>query len=43
MEKKPIKRTGVRDKQGYLLMADGTRNPYSVKNLNTWKRRMGEA
>lgn len=32
-----------RDKEGYLLMPDGTRNPLSVKRFDVWKRRKLEA
>ena len=32
-----------RDEDGYLLTPDGTRDPRSVKSLDSWKKRKGEA
>lgn len=43
LERKRGKRKPVRDAEGYLLKPDGTRDPQSVKNLNSWKRQRGEA
>ncbi|CAD6575795.1 MAG: hypothetical protein ASARMPREDX12_007583 [Alectoria sarmentosa] len=42
-ESKGRKRPGERDKEGYLLKSDGTRDPRSVKSIDRSKKKKAEA